>query len=120
MRVAEAYLNYAEADARLNGGFVTNDGKKKLDDLRARSSASAKSEYSLDDICDEWSREFYFEGLRRPTLIRFGKFGGNNDYNWQWKGNKFEGQNFSADKNVFAIPVNELNANANLKQNPGY
>ena len=120
MRVAEAYLNYAEADARLNGGFVNNDGKKKLDDLRARSSASAKSEYSLDDICDEWSREFYFEGLRRPTLIRFGKFGGNNDYNWQWKGNKFEGQNFSADKNVFAIPVNELNANANLKQNPGY
>ena len=120
MRVAEAYLNYAEADARLNGGFVTNDGKKKLDDLRARSSASAKSEYSLDDICDEWSREFYFEGLRRPTLIRFGKFGGNNDYNWQWKGDKFEGQNFSADKNVFAIPVNELNANANLKQNPGY
>lgn len=120
MRVAEAYLNYAEADARLNGGFVTNDGKKKLDDLRARSSASAKSEYSLDDICDEWSREFYFEGLRRPTLIRFGKFGGNNDYSWQWKGDKFEGQNFSADKNVFAIPVNELNANANLKQNPGY
>lgn len=120
MRVAEAYLNYAEADARLNGGFVTKDGKKKLDDLRERSSASAKSEYSLDDICDEWSREFYFEGLRRPTLIRFGKFGGNNDYNWQWKGDKFEGQNFSADKNVFAIPVNELNANANLKQNPGY
>ena len=98
----------------------TKDGKKKLDDLRERSSASAKSEYSLDDICDEWSREFYFEGLRRPTLIRFGKFGGNNDYNWQWKGDKFEGQNFSADKNVFAIPVNELNANANLKQNPGY
>ena len=120
MRVAEAYLNYAEADARLNGGFVTKDGKKKLDDLRERSSASAKSEYSLDDICDEWRREFYFEGLRRPTLIRFGKFGGNNDYNWQWKGDKFEGQNFSADKNVFAIPVNELNANANLKQNPGY
>lgn len=120
MRVAEAYLNYAEADARLNGGSVTGDGKKKLDDLRARSSASAKAEYTLDDICDEWSREFYFEGLRRPTLIRFGKFGGNCDYNWQWKGDKREGQNFGAYKNVFAIPVNELNANANLKQNDGY
>lgn len=123
MRAAEAYLTYAEADARLNNGQTTAEGTRAINAIRNRAHTTTRAEstpYTLSDICDEWSREFYFEGRRRTDLIRFGRFGGNVNYNWQWKGGSKQGKNFSADRNVFAIPSNELNANTNLKQNPGY
>lgn len=123
MRAAEAYLTYAEADARLNGGNTTSDGTAAINAIRSRANTTTRAEsvsYSLSDICDEWSREFYFEGRRRMDLIRFGRFGGNNNYMWQWKGGEKEGTNFSSDRNIFAIPSDELTSNANLKQNPGY
>ena len=71
-------------------------------------------------VLDEWSREFYFEGRRRVDLIRFGQFGGNASYRWQWKGGAYAGRNFEAYRNVFAIPSDDLIANPNLKQNEGY
>ena len=123
MRLAEAYLILAEADARLNGNKTSSVGTKAINDIRSRANASTRAEtdsYSLNDICDEWAREFYFEGLRRTTLIRFGRFGGSNNYNWSWKGNDLAGKNFDSHLNIFPIPVSELNANSNLKQNPGY
>lgn len=123
LRAAEAYLNYAEADARMNGGRTSADGTRVLNKLRQRANASTRPEsagYSLSEICDEWSREFYFEGLRRPTLIRFGLFGGNTGYNWDWKGGEPAGVDFEAYKNVYPIPATQLQTNTNLKQNPGY
>ena len=123
MRAAEAYLIVGEADARLHGNQTTAEGTKAIDELRARAKATTRGEtgsYSLDDICDEWAREFYFEGIRRPTLIRFGRYGGNNNYNWSWKGNAETGKNFDSHLNIFPIPVGELNANSNLQQNPGF
>ena len=122
MRAAEAYLNFAEADARINGGQTTKEGTEAINAIRKRANASPREDkgYSLNDICDEWSREFYFEGRRRMDLIRFNRFGGNVNYNWQWKGGTKEGRNFSKDLNIFAIPTNELTSNKNLIQNPGY
>ena len=121
LRVAEAYLTYAEADARLNGNNTTADGTEAINKLRKRANATTREgSYSLNEICDEWSREFYFEGIRRTTLVRFNRFGGNTDYTWQWKGGEKAGKSFDATKNIFAIPVNELQSNGNLKQNPGY
>jgi len=119
-RSAEAYLIYAEATARANGGTATAEGVGYLNQLRSRANASTKAGYTLDDICDEWSREFYFEGIRRPTLIRFGKFGGNTNYNWTWKGGAKNGRNIDKHYNLFAIPSSDLNANGNLQQNEGY
>lgn len=123
MRAAEAYLNYAEADARLNGGKTSQEGTRILNKLRARANASTRAEssnYSLNEICDEWAREFYFEGMRRTTLIRFGLFGGNTGYNWDWKGGEQAGKDFEAYKNLYPIPLTQLQSNSNLKQNPGY
>ncbi|MCI6670976.1 MAG: RagB/SusD family nutrient uptake outer membrane protein [Prevotella sp.] len=120
MRSAEAYLLYAEATARLNGNRATTEGVGYINQLRARAHATAKAGYTLNDILDEWSREFYFEGLRRTTLIRFNKFGGNSDYVWSWKGGVAAGRNFAATRNIFAIPNNDIIQNTNLKQNPGY
>jgi len=123
MRAAEAYLNYAEADARLNGGKTSQEGTRVLNKLRERANASTRAEssnYSLNEICDEWAREFYFEGMRRTTLVRFGLFGGNTGYNWDWKGGESAGKDFEAYKNIYPIPLTQLQSNTNLKQNPGY
>jgi hypothetical protein len=120
MRVAEAYLTFAEAQARLNGGATNAEGAAAINALRVRANASTQSNYSLNEICDEWCREFYFEGRRRMDLVRFGKFGGSSDYVWQWKGGSYNGRNFEAYRNLFAIPSTDMNTNLNLVQNDGY
>ena len=119
MRKAEAYLTYAEALTRL--GQQPDEARDAVNTLRRRAHATELRSLSLDQILAEWGREFYFEGRRRVDLIRFGKFGGYNvDYQWQWKGGAYEGRNFSAERNVFAIPTDDLIANPKLTQNPGY
>ena len=121
MRLAEAYLIYAEAEARAAGSATTlEEGTRLINVLRERANnADQHNTYTLKEICDERSRELYFEGLRRTDLIRFGFYGGSS-YTWQWKGGVHEGGKFDAYRNIFPIPVTELNTNRNLKQNPGY
>ena len=122
MRAAEAYLIAAEADARLNGGTTTATGAGYINALRQRAHTSTLSTYSLGQILDERSRELYFEGFRRTDLIRFGYFGGDNSgqYLWEWKAGAEYGASFPAYRNIFALPSEDVNANPNLKQNPGY
>ncbi len=121
MRYAEALLTYAEADARLNGGTCSAEGKAAIDEIRDRAHASKQASYDLDFILNEWSREFYFEGRRRIDLIRFGQFGGDGaTYKWQWKGGVKAGGKIAAFRNIYAIPESDKNANDNLDQNPGY
>jgi hypothetical protein len=120
MRAAEAYLTYAEALTRQNGGTVTAEAKTYIDAIRSRANAQINASYTLNDILDEWAREFFYEGRRRVDLIRFGQFGGTSSYKWQWKGGTQNGTNFSANLNVFAIPDTDINTNPNLVQNTGY
>lgn len=120
MRSAEAYLNFAEADARLNGGSTTSEGTVAANALRSRAHATTLPGFDLNQLLNEYAREFYFEGHRRTDLIRHGKFGGNNNYNWQWKGGAKAGVNISANYNLFPIPDTDLNAHGGLKQNNGY
>lgn len=118
MRIAEAYLTFAEASTRKDG--INAEAKAKIDALRNRANAPVKSTYSLDDICDEWSREFWFEGRRRMDLVRFGKYAGQAGYKWEWMGGTAEGAQFDITKSIFGIPENDLTNNPNLKQNDGY
>lgn len=120
MRLAEAYMIYAEAVQR----GATADGMTALEAvnvLRDRAHAKVLTALDLDVLCDEWAREFNMEGRRRMDLIRFNKYGGADvTYTWPWKGGRLVGTNFDAKYNLFAIPASDLNANPNLKQNPGY
>ena len=118
MRKAEAYLTYAEALTRM--GQQPEAAREAVNTLRRRAHASELRSLTLDQLLSEWSREFYFEGRRRVDLIRFGKFGGNTDYQWQWKGGAYEGRDFDAYRNIFAIPNDDIIANPKLTQNPGY
>ena len=120
MRVAEAYLTYAEALTRMSGDVAPAEAVAAINAIRGRAHALQRNRYTLDQILDEWGREFYFEGRRRVDLIRFNKFGGDTGYEWQWKGGVYAGRDFEAFRNVFAIPTDDLIANSKLQQNPGY
>ena len=120
-RVAEAYLNAAEAEMHLNGEGSTL-AKKYIDALKDRANANSKKDsYTLNDVLDERAREFYCEGLRRTDLIRFNQFGGNQaTYTWSYKGGSLEGNSFSKAYNVYPLPTSEIQANSNLTQIDGY
>lgn len=119
-RVAEAYLNAAEAEMHLNGEG-SDKAKGYIDKLRNRAHAEVHSSYTLNDVLDERARELYCEGLRRTDLIRFNQYGGNNaTYKWELKGGSENGSNFDKTKNVYPLPSSEILANKNLIQIDGY
>ena len=118
MCMAEAYLTYAEASVRKFG--PNSDADSKLRVLRDRAHAAPLNNATLDDICAEWAREFWFEGRRRMDLIRFNKFAGQSDYKWEFMGGEAKGTSFPSFRKVFAIPQADLSNNPNLKQNNGY
>ncbi|MFC2137679.1 RagB/SusD family nutrient uptake outer membrane protein [Bacteroidota bacterium] len=120
-RLADAYLMRAEALHNM-GDDASAAADINVIRERAYDDASgniAPAQVTDDFILDERGREFYYEAHRRTDLIRFGKYT-NGDYNWQWKGGVKDGVNTSPHRNLFPIPGDEISANPNLEQNPGY
>ena len=118
MRVAEAYLTYAEASIRLSGPNAK--ATEYINKLRERANAMQESSYELKDVIKEWSKEFWFEGRRRMDLVRFGMYGGQSAYKWEFMGGLPAGTQFPAYRNIYPLPDNDLTNNENLKQNEGY
>lgn len=120
-RLADAYLMRAEAEFRTG---KVNAAVDDINVIRERAFGNSDhditaSDLTLDFILDERGREFYYEAQRRTDLIRFGKFTGG-DYVWQWKGGTYNGTATDSHLNLFPIPGDEISANPNMKQNPGY
>ena len=119
-RVAEAYLNAAEAEMHINGEGSAK-AKGYIDALRNRAHAAVRASYTLNDVLDERSRELYCEGQRRTDLIRFNQFGGSQaTYKWELKGGSTNGTTFAKTNNVYPIPSSEILSNKNLTQIDGY
>ena len=121
-RLADAYLIYAEAVVRGGAGGDMATALTYVNALRERAYGDNSGDVStldLDFLLDERARELYWEAQRRTDLIRFGKFTGG-DYVWEWKGNVEEGTATAAYRDLYPIPSNDINANPNLVQNPGY
>ncbi|MFH1120363.1 MAG: RagB/SusD family nutrient uptake outer membrane protein [Bacteroidota bacterium] len=120
-RYADAYLMRAEAM------YNMGDLSAAVDDInviRRRAYGDNSGDISTADLNDQFilnerSKEFYYEGLRRTDLIRFGQFT-NGTYHWAWKGGVYNGTSTSSHLNLFPIPGDEVSANPNIKQNPGY
>ena len=94
IRLAEIYLNYAEATIRGGSGDV-GTAVSLINEIRERAYGNSSGNISsgdltLDFILDERSRELYWEGLRRTDLVRFNKFT-NSSYLWPFKGNEQTG-----------------------------
>jgi starch-binding outer membrane protein, SusD/RagB family len=122
-RLADVYLMYAEAVLRGGTGGTTAQAITYINDLRKRAYKGATTgnvtTIDLNFILDERGRELQWEGHRRTDLIRFKKFT-TATYLWAWKGGVKEGRAVSDNLNLFPIPIADVIANPNLKQNAGY
>ncbi len=122
-RLADAYLMYAEAVLRGGTGGDLATAVGYINQLRERAYNGAtgnitQADLDLDFILDERARELYWEGHRRQDLIRYELFTENGV--WPWKGGTQEGKVTPAFRDLYPIPANDLLANPNLEQNPGY
>lgn len=120
IRLAEVYLNYAEAVTRGSGGSEAT-AVDLINELRLRAGASTitSGQLTTEMVMDERSRELYWEGLRRPDLIRYNKFV-SGTYLWPFKGGAANGTSVSDHLKLFPIPEDVLLVNPNIKQNPNY
>jgi len=122
-RLADAYLMYAEAVVR-GGGGTRAQALAYVNALRLRAYGNASgnitdAQMTLSFLLDERGRELLWEGHRRTDLIRYGLFTGGG-YIWSWKGGSQAGGSTDTFRDLYPLPANELVANPNLKQNPGY
>lgn len=123
IRLAEIYLNYAEATLRGGAGDM-NTALSLINQLRVRAYGNTlgninASDLTLDFVLDERSRELYWEGQRRTDLIRYDYFT-TDSYLWPFKGNEASGVSVPSYRKLFPIPSNTLSTNPNLIQNDGY
>ena len=121
IRLAEMYLIYAEAQARLDGG-ITTDSKALgyVKALRDRAGVSMPSSIDLDFILKERARELMLEGHRRTDLIRYGYFT-SMSFPWPYKGGVPDGRTaLPSYRTIYPILSTDLTENPNLVQNPGY
>jgi starch-binding outer membrane protein, SusD/RagB family len=121
-RLADAYLIYAEAHLRGGGGSL-GQAEAYVNALRGRAYGGTSGDVpggtlALDTVLAERNRELLFEAHRRTDLVRFGVF--ESGYNWAWKNGVAGGSSLPAGRNLYPLPGNELIANPNLTQNPGY
>jgi starch-binding outer membrane protein, SusD/RagB family len=121
-RLAEMYLNYAEAVKRGGSGGSEAQAIIYINNLRLRAYGNATGNigsYDLPFVLNERARELYWEGLRRTDLVRFGHFT-EAAYLWPWKGGVKDGRAVEDFRKIYPIPAPEVAANPNLVQNPGY
>jgi len=107
-RLADVLL--MKAEALLRSGGNAGDALALVNQVRTRSGAAALGSVSVDQLLDERGREFYWEGMRKQDLIRFGKF------LQPWQEKPTDDPKYL----WFPIPNQQLSANPNLVQNPGY
>jgi starch-binding outer membrane protein, SusD/RagB family len=106
-RYADVLLMKAEAAWRQGKTAIA---LQFVNQVRQRANAPVLTTINADVLLAERGREMFAEGHRRSDLIRFGR------YNAPWW-EKNASQPF---RNLFPIPENQLQANPNLRQNPGY
>ena len=121
-RLSDAYLMYAEAAVRSNSNRP--QALTYINALRDRAFGDTAhritdAQMTLDFILNERVRELLWEGHRRTDLVRYGRFTGG-AYLWALKGGVPAGRATETFRDLYPLPANELVANPNLRQNPGY
>ena len=130
LRVADMMLIYAEAVARNGANGDRPTALNYVRQIRRRGFGTAigtangladitDGQLTPEFVLDERARELHWEGTRRSDLIRFNRFV-EGTYPWPWKGGVAAGRSVNAKYKLFPIPLSDLTANPNLKQNTGY
>jgi hypothetical protein len=112
-RLADVYLMKAEALLR-SGGSVA-EATSLVNDIRKRAFSDPSkllTTATLDDVYKERRFEFAWEGFTRQDMIRFGTF----------LNARLSFKPWVSDSKylLYAIPQEVIDANSNIKQNPGY
>ncbi len=107
-RYTDVLLMKAEALWRQNPGDA--EALDLVNQVRARAGVSDFTELTAENLLAERGREMFVECHRRSDQIRFGVF----DDEWWAKPASPMG------RDLFPIPRNQIDANPNLNQNPGY
>jgi hypothetical protein len=107
-RLADVMLMKAEALVRTSAAAAA---LPIVNGIRANRGATPLASVTLDNLLDERGRELYMEGWRRQDLIRFGKFLGPRQLKPGTSDPKYL---------LFPISSQQIAANPNLTQNPGY
>jgi hypothetical protein len=107
-RYAEALLIRAEALWRMDNG--SQEALDLVNQIRTRAGVEPFTELTEDNLLAERGREMFAETTRRSDQIRFGKFQD------EWWARPAQPEY----KEIFPIPRQQLDANPNLSQNPGY
>lgn len=108
-RYADIVLAKAEALWRKDNASA--EALALVNMVRARAGVEAYTELTAENLLAERGREMFYEGWRRSDLIRFGKFQD------EWD---FKPADAGDHTNLMPIPANQIAANPNLQQNPGY
>ncbi len=124
IRLAEIYLNYAEAVLRGGTGGDVSTATTYINNLKERAFGDDSGNISTGDLTlefveDERSRELYWEGQRRTDLIRFNNFT-TSSYLWPFKGGAKNGTAVEDFRTLYPLPSNIISINPNLTQNTGY
>ena len=118
IRLAEIYLNYAEAAMR--SGNNTANALTYVNLLRSRAGVTTLGAVTTDEILNERARELYWEGFRRTDLIRYNQFV-EGTYLWPFKGGVAAGAAVDNFRKLYPIPANVvLSSGGVIKQNTGY
>ncbi len=117
IRAAEMNLLYAEASCRT--GKNANKAVQYFNEVRNRAKQTPATALTLDDVFNEITKELAWEGHRRTTLIRYDLYT-SATYLWPYKGGVKSGQGLEDYVKLFPLPIDDLQVNENLVQNPGY
>lgn len=109
-RYSDILLMKAEALFRQNPSDA--EALELVNQVRRRSGLQNLTSLSLKAIETERANEFIWEGKRRSDMIRFGSY-----FTDTWTIKPTQTEQF---RGIYPIPEKEINANPNLKQNPGY
>ncbi|MDJ1480674.1 MULTISPECIES: RagB/SusD family nutrient uptake outer membrane protein [Xanthocytophaga] len=119
-RYADVLLMKAEATARKNDDWNDPIALALVNQIRTvHGGVTPFVSMTADTFLAERGREMFAETFRRQDLIRFGK------YNSAWRFHAADASDNLGPAginhlNIFPIPATQINANQNLKQNPGY
>jgi len=111
-RYADILLMKAELLARKNGNWNDPVTLALVNQIRTvHGGVTPFASLTAETFLAERGREMFAESYRRQDMLRFGTY--NNAY-------RFHAADPDAHVNIFPIPEPQINANPNLKQNPGY
>lgn len=135
LRYAEVLLLYAEAKFLVDGD-ADGEGLKALNEVRVRAELEPVSALTYDIIKDERRAELFYEQERYFDLVRWGdaptalkdkgkklyKFYGYKEGTTEWNVEVTDGKGLGwQDKyNLLPFPFEQISANPELVQNPGW